>query len=83
MCRMSDSQTAVVVGGGLATIQFEMDGSVVQTDHTDFSPTRARCFAEQSHTTFDQRPCRLWVILYPPREFISLSGLDNRAACSP
>jgi 15-cis-phytoene desaturase len=55
-----------------ATIQFELDSPVFETDHTNFSPTCACCFAEQSHTTFEQLPGRLSVILFPPEEFISM-----------
>jgi 15-cis-phytoene desaturase len=55
-----------------ATIQFELDSPLFETDHTNFSPTCLCCFAEQSHTTFTHLPGRLSAILFPPEEFISL-----------
>jgi 15-cis-phytoene desaturase len=60
-----------------ATIQFELDEPVFDTDHTNFSPTSLCCFAEQSHTTFRHLPGRLSVILFPPEEFLSLSAAET------
>ena len=57
-----------------ATIQFELDSPVFETDHTNFSPTSLCCFAEQAHTTFKHLEGRFSVILYPPEDFINLSA---------
>lgn len=56
-----------------ATIQFELDSPIFETDHTNFSPTCLCCFAEQAHTTFRQTNGRLSVILYPPEDFLRLT----------
>ena len=53
-----------------ATIQFELDIPMVETDRTNFSPTGICCFAEQSRTTFTHVAGRFSAILYPPEEFI-------------
>src|SRR5690606_4532765 len=55
-----------------ATIQFELDAPVIDSDRTNFSPTGLCCFAEQSRTTFRHVAGRFSAILYPPEEFIGL-----------
>src|SRR3954468_882419 len=54
------------------TIQLELDGPALSSDHTNFSPGALCCFAEQSRTTFTHAKGRLSVILYPPEEFLHL-----------
>jgi 15-cis-phytoene desaturase len=56
-----------------ATIQFELDRPVLESDRTNFSSTGMCCFAEQSRTTFRHLPGRLSVILYPPERFLQLA----------
>lgn len=56
----------------VATIQMELDGPSLPSDHTNFSTGVLACFAEQSRTTFPHVPGRLSVILYPPDEFLHL-----------
>src|SRR3954468_7267312 len=54
------------------TIQLELDGPALSSDHTNFSPGALCCFAEQSRTTFTHAKGRLSVILYPPEVFLHL-----------
>jgi 15-cis-phytoene desaturase len=54
------------------TVQMDLDGPALPSDHTNFSNGPLCCFAEQSRTTFTHAPGRLSVILYPPEEFLSL-----------
>jgi 15-cis-phytoene desaturase len=56
-----------------ATIQFELDHPVLESDRTNFSPTALCCFAEQSRTTFKHVPGRFSAILFPPEQFLHLS----------
>jgi 15-cis-phytoene desaturase len=53
-----------------ATIQFELDQPLIDSDRTNFSPTSLCCFAEQSRTTFRHLDGRFSAILYPPDDFI-------------
>nr|MBA3483713.1 FAD-dependent oxidoreductase [Pirellulales bacterium] len=54
-----------------ATIQFELDQPMIESDWTNFSPTSLCCFAEQSRTTFRHVNGRFSAILFPPEDFIS------------
>lgn len=54
------------------TIQMELDGPALPSDHTNFAAGTVCCFAEQSRTTFTHCPGRLSAILYPPEEFLTL-----------
>jgi 15-cis-phytoene desaturase len=54
------------------TIQMDLDGPALPSDHTNFSTGAVCCFAEQSRTTFTHVPGRLSVILYPPHEFLDM-----------
>jgi 15-cis-phytoene desaturase len=54
------------------TIQLELDGPALPSDHTNFSTAALCCFAEQSRTTFPGSAGRLSVILYPPAEFLEM-----------
>jgi 15-cis-phytoene desaturase len=54
------------------TIQMELDGPALPSDHTNFSTGALCCFAEQSRTTFTHAKGRFSVILYPPHEFLHL-----------
>jgi 15-cis-phytoene desaturase len=54
------------------TIQMDLDGPALPSDHTNFSGGALCCFAEQSRTTFTHAAGRLSVILYPPEEFLHL-----------
>src|SRR5215212_2423499 len=56
------------------TIQMDLDGPALPSDHTNFSSGPLCCFAEQSRTTFTHTPGRLSVILYPPHEFLPLDA---------
>jgi 15-cis-phytoene desaturase len=60
-----------------ATIQFELDQPVLESDRTNFSPTAVCCFAEQSRTTFKHVPGRFSAILFPPEQFLNMSD-DQR-----
>jgi 15-cis-phytoene desaturase len=55
-----------------ATIQFELDQPVLDSDRTNFSPTALCCFSEQSRTTFKHVPGRFSAILYPPEDYLKL-----------
>jgi 15-cis-phytoene desaturase len=56
-----------------ATIQFELDQPVLDSDRTNFSPTSLCCFAEQSRTTFRRATGRFSAILYPPDKFLDMA----------